>query len=131
MGGSTASTWSVVINKSVISANIGVSNGCGRLGPLPCLLTASLILPSLGQGTENKGAFDGALGPAVPAPRLPPRPVAGEREAAPLRSAPEHEPSPARGEAANKVKVHSSPVSICECAVKVLRVQVWSWRKAI
>lgn len=58
----SASTWSLVINKSVISANIGVSNGCGRLGPLPWLLTESLILPNLRQDSENKGVFERSSG---------------------------------------------------------------------
>lgn len=58
----SVSTWSLVINKSVISANIGLSNGCGRLGPLPWLLTESLILPDLRQDRENKAAFERSSG---------------------------------------------------------------------
>ncbi len=57
------STCGSGINKSVIPSDIGHSNSAGRLGPLPWVLTASLILRDPGQAMENKSPFDktGAL----------------------------------------------------------------------
>ncbi len=52
------STCGSGINKSVIPSDIGHSNSAGRLGPLPWVLTASLILRDPGQAMENKSPFD-------------------------------------------------------------------------
>ncbi|KAL1273653.1 hypothetical protein QQF64_026467 [Cirrhinus molitorella] len=64
-GKSPVSTCGSGINKSVISADIGLSNSAGRLGPLPWVLTASLILRDPGQAMENKSLFDKTQEPCL------------------------------------------------------------------